>query len=143
MRRRLGVAMILTLCLPARHAFASDATGHEFVSGIAIEKLPDGVPAFVCDPATLPGIALMGREPDRSNSAGETHDRERDPGHYIDLTDDAREEGIVPLDKLPVTREAYDTQLHAGGSTKYKARYLPYATIDAATPRPTACSSGS
>ena len=60
----------------------------------------------------------MGRERDRSKGAGATHDKERDPGHYIDLTDDGRVEGIVPLDKLPVTREAYDTQLRAGGSTR-------------------------
>ena len=37
------------------------------------------------------------------------------PGNYIDLTDDGKAMGIVPLDKLPVTREAYDTQLGAGG----------------------------
>ena len=37
------------------------------------------------------------------------------PGNYIDLTDDGKAMGIVPLDKLPVTREAYDTQLSAGG----------------------------
>ena len=44
----------------------------------------------------------------------------RDPGHYIDLTDDDKAMGIVPLDKLPATREAYDTQLRAGGSTRHK-----------------------
>jgi hypothetical protein len=38
--------------------------------------------------------------------------------------------GVVPLDKLPVTREAYDTQLRAGGSTQYKAGYLPYSIVD-------------
>ena len=36
----------------------------------------------------------------------------------------------MPIDKLPVTREAYDTQLRAGGSTQYKAGYLPYSIID-------------
>jgi hypothetical protein len=38
--------------------------------------------------------------------------------------------GIVPLDKLPVTREAYDTWLRAGGSTQYRAGYLPYSMVD-------------
>jgi len=38
--------------------------------------------------------------------------------------------GIVPLDRLPTTREVYDTQLRAGGSTQYKAGYLPYSIID-------------
>ena len=58
------------------------------------------------------------------------HDKERDPGHYIDLADDGKAMGMVPLDKLPVTREAYDTQLRAGGSTGYKAGYLPYSIVD-------------
>ena len=31
------------------------------------------------------------------------------PSHYVDLTDNGKAMGIVPLDKLPVTREAYDT----------------------------------
>ena len=57
----------------------------------------------------------------RAEGAGKTHDAERDPGHYIDLTDDRKAMGIVPLDKLPTTREAYDTQLRAGGSSQYKA----------------------
>ena len=83
---------------PTGQALGWGATGHEFVSGIAIEKLPEDVPAFVRDPATLPEIALMGRELDRSKGAGATHDKERDPSHYIDLTDD-KPMGIVPLDK--------------------------------------------
>ena len=57
-------------------------TGHEWATGIAIEKLPDDIPAFVRDPAMLPELALMGRELDRSKGAGEMHDKERDPGHY-------------------------------------------------------------
>jgi len=56
--------------------------------------------AFVLDTPLLPGLALMGCE---------MHDRERDPGHYIDLADDGKAMGVVPLDKLPTTREAYDT----------------------------------
>jgi hypothetical protein len=98
-------------------AWAWGATGHEWATGIAIEKLPDDIPALVRDRAALPELALMGRELDRSKGAGETHDKERDPGHYIDLSDDGKAMGIVPLDKLPVTREAYDTQLRADGST--------------------------
>jgi hypothetical protein len=81
--------------------------GRDWATGIAIETLPDDIPAFVRDPAMLPELALMGRELDRSKGAGEMHDKERDPGHYIDLTDDGKALGIVPLDKLPILREAY------------------------------------
>jgi hypothetical protein len=115
---------------PGQQALGWGATGHEWATGIAIEKLPEGIPAFVRDPAALPELALMGRELDRSKGAGETHDKERDPGRYIELSDDGKAMGIVPLDRLPVTREAYDTQLRAGGSTQYKAGYLPYSIVD-------------
>jgi hypothetical protein len=57
----------------------------------------------------LPELALKGREPDRSRGAGEMHDKERDPGQYIDLADDGKAMGILLLDKLPILREAYDT----------------------------------
>lgn len=72
----------------------------------------------------------MGRELDPSKGAGETHDKERDPGHYVDLSDDGKVMGIVPRDQLPMTREDYDTQLRAGGSTQYKAAYIPYSIVD-------------
>ena len=126
MRCRIFAILLTVAGWPAGHALGWRATGDEFVSGIAIEKLPDDVPAFVRDPATPPEIAVMGRELDRSKGAGETHDKERDPGQYIDPgTTPSR--SIVPLDKLPVTREVYDTQLRAGGSTQNKAGYLPYS----------------
>jgi hypothetical protein len=38
--------------------------------------------------------------------------------------------GVLPLAKLPPTREAYDTELRAKGFTQYNAGYLPYSIID-------------
>jgi len=38
--------------------------------------------------------------------------------------------GVLPLSKLPTTREEYDTLLRANGLTQYKAGYLPYSIID-------------
>ena len=72
----------------------------------------------------------MGRELDRSKGSGKTHDAERDPGHFVDLADDAAVMGILPLAQLPETREQYDTLLRVGGSTQYKAGYLPYSIVD-------------
>lgn len=123
-------AVLVVLCWPADEAWAWGATGHEWVSGIAIEQLPDDVPDFVRAPDAAAELAVLGRELDRSKGAGETHDKEHDPGHFVDLTDDGKVMGILALDKLPTTREAYDTQLRVGGSTQYKAGYLPYAIID-------------
>src|SRR5215213_5347113 len=73
------------------------ATGHEWVSGIAIEKLPDSAPAFVCAPEAEAEIAVMGRELDRSKGAGKIYEAERDRGHYVDLGDNGEVMGVVPL----------------------------------------------
>ena len=48
--------------------WAWGATGHEWVSGIAIDKLPDSVPAFIRTPEAAAEIAVMGRELDRSKT---------------------------------------------------------------------------
>lgn len=112
------------------NAWAWGATGHEWISGIAIEKLPESVPEFVRTPEAAAEIAVMGRELDRSKGAGKTHDAERDPGHYIDMTNAASVMGVLPLDQLPETREEYDTVLRARGFTQYKAGYLPYSIVD-------------
>src|SRR5262249_37017235 len=126
-RGRWMVLLAVAATGPGQKDWGGGATGHGGPTGIASEKLPADIPAFVRDPAMLPELALMSRELDRSKGAGEMHDKERDPGHYIDLTDDGKAMGIVPLDRLPTTRETYDTRLRAGGSTQYKAGYLPYA----------------
>jgi hypothetical protein len=72
----------------------------------------------------------MGRELDRSKGAGKTHDAERDPGHYVDLYDDGAVMGVLPLAKLPDSREAFDTELRAKGFTQYKAGCLFYSIVD-------------
>ncbi len=97
------------------------ATGHEWISGIAIEKLPDTVPEFIHTPEAAAEIAVLGRELDRSKGAGKAHDAERDPGHYFDLADDGTVMGALALAQLPVTREEYDTLLRAKGFTQHKA----------------------
>jgi len=56
--------VLLELRSPAGPALGWGATGHEWATEIAIEELPDGIPAFVRDPAMLPELALMGRELD-------------------------------------------------------------------------------
>ena len=124
------VALGVGMAVGPAPCWAWGATGHEWISGIAIEKLPESVPAFVRTPASIADIAAMGRELDRSKGAGRTHDAERDPGHWISLADDGSVVGVLPLADLPDTREQYDTLLRSKGSTQYKAGYLPYAIVD-------------
>lgn len=131
-RLRIAALAIVLTAGPTADCWAWGATGHEWVSGVAIEKLPDTVPAFIRAPEAVAEIAVMGRELDRSKGAGKTHDAERDPGHYVDLADDGSVEGVLPLAQLPPTREAYDTLLREKrqGLTQYKAGYLSYSIID-------------
>ena len=121
MKLRIALASLTLVACAPTSCWAWGATGHEWISGIAIEKLPDSLPAFVRTPDAGAEIAVLGRELDRSKGAGKTHDAERDPGHYVDLGDNGEVMGVVPLAKLPATREAYDTELRAKGFTQYKA----------------------
>jgi hypothetical protein len=136
MNRRLGgpaallAALLAGLAAGPTPCWAWGATGHEWISGIAIEKLPESIPAFVRTPASVDDIAVLGREPDRSKGAGRTHDAERDPGHWVSLADDGAVVGVLPIADLPDTREQYDTLLRAKGFTQYQAGYLPYAIVD-------------
>jgi hypothetical protein len=98
----------LTVVAGASDGWAWGATGHEWIRGIAVEKLPDNVPAFVRTPEAADEIAVLGRELDRSKGAGHEHDSERDPGHYVDLGDNSDVMGVLPVNQLPDTREEYD-----------------------------------
>jgi hypothetical protein len=114
-----GVVALWALVIMAGtgQAWGWGATGHEWISGIAIEKLPDSIPEFVRTPEAAAEIAVMGRELDRSKGAGRTHDAERDPGHWVNIDDKGAVVGVVPLKELPTTREDYDTALRAKGFT--------------------------
>ena len=129
-RNIAALVTAILLAVSPQKAWAWGATGHEWVSGIAIEKLPDDVPAFLRTPEAIADIAVIGREPDRSKGSGRTHDAERDPGHSIYLADDGSVMGVLPFSQLPVTREEYDTLLRVKGYTQYSAGYLPYSIVD-------------
>jgi hypothetical protein len=126
----LSLATCALLLWPRVPAFAWGATGHEFVSGLAAEAFPEELPAFLRAPAVVPDIAVLGRELDRSKGSGDPHDAERDAGHFVHIDDDGLVGGVLALEALPVTREAYNTALSAKGKTQYNTGYLPYAIVD-------------
>jgi hypothetical protein len=136
--KRKWTAALLALVFATgagRESWAWGATGHEWISGIAIETLPDSLPGFVRSPEAAAEIAVMGRELDRSKGSGRTHDAERDPGHWILLADAPPADygavmGVLPLAELPPTRREYDTLLRAKGFDQYQAGYLPYSIVD-------------
>ncbi len=123
--------MLAIAVTPLASALGWGATGHEIVSGVAAELLPEELPPFVRTPEAIADIAVLGRELDRSKGAGDPHDRERDTGHFVSLDDGGLVAGRLALDALPTTREAYDSALRAGGkATQYSAGYLPLAIVD-------------
>ena len=120
---------IVVLVLPAQ-AFAWGSTGHRFIGEIAIQALPDEVPAFLRTAEVARQVGELAREPDRWRSSGDVHDKERDPGHFVNVRDDLSINGGPKLAELPPTRLDYDTALRAVGTTQYKVGYLPYSIID-------------
>ena len=127
---RFIAAFLLTILAGTQPAFAWGFTGHYLISTAAAERLPDEIPAFVRSTAAVAEIGALGDELDRSKGAGQPHDADLDPGHYLDLTDDGKVEGIVDLGALPATRRDYDSALRKGGSNEYAAGYLPYSLLD-------------
>lgn len=137
-----NIALLLaTACLIPVQAVGWGASGHRMIGELATRALPDEIPAFVRTSQSVAFIGELAREPDRWRDAGLAHDRERDPGHFVDATDDGHVyDGGPSLKALPPTREDYDTAVRATTSfwardpkdkhTQYTAGYLPYSIID-------------
>ena len=129
MRRQwlIGAAVALGA---AGEAVAWGSSGHRMIGRAAIETLPAELPAFLRSEATAAAVGEMSREPDRSRDAGRTHDADRDPGHYIDADEQGRVGGVLMLGALPETRDEYDKQLRAAGTSSWAMGYLPYSIVE-------------
>ena len=114
----------------ATAALAWGSTGHRLIGQAAITALPSGLPAFLRTPATAQAIGEFAREPDRSRGAGQPHDHDLDPGHFLDLDDNGKVNGGPALASLPADREGYEAALRAVGADSYKSGYLPYNIED-------------
>lgn len=128
MRGILIVAAAMLLSAGPAHAWGP--FGHRWLTGIAVEKLPAELPAFLKTKAAAAAIAEFANEPDRWRGAGKTHDMERDSGHFIDGDDAGKVLSVVPMNALPETRQEYAAQLRVGGTDEYKAGWLPYSIVD-------------
>jgi hypothetical protein len=80
MRRSAMLVLVALLAAPVDECWAWGSRGHEWLSGVAIDKLPDSVPAFVRTAQASAAIAAMSRQPDLMKESGLTHDAERNPG---------------------------------------------------------------
>lgn len=126
----LVVGVCAALCLPAGQALAWGSTGHRLIGREAILALPDELPPFLRTTASADAVGELSREPDRWKGSGAAHDSDRDPGHYVNPSDDGTILGGPAITALPPTREAYDTALRTVGADSWKAGYLPYSIID-------------
>jgi hypothetical protein len=127
---RTAVLAASVIFAAAQPAGAWGALGHRLVSHVAAEKLPASLPAFVRSAAAVAEIGALGPEADRLKGSGESWDADEDHGHFIDIGDDGMVAGIVAIDALPPTREAYDTLLRSAGTDQYRVGYLPYEILD-------------
>jgi hypothetical protein len=129
-RSALGLACGLGVLGAASAALAWGASGHRLIGEAAIAALPPELPAFLRTAQTEQVVGELAREPDRSKGAGQPHDHDLDPGHFLDLDDSGRVLGGPALADLPADREGYDAALRTAGTDSYKAGYLPYNIED-------------
>ena len=109
-RMRLLFSLSLAAALASSSALAWGPDGHRMISTLAIQSLPDELPAFVRSPEAAEEAAYLGPEADRVRGGGKSFDEETAPAHFVDIGDDLTIAG-VPVKSLPISREKYDTEL--------------------------------
>ena len=127
MRKALLAMLLAATPVPA---LAWGGAGHVTIGEVAARNFAAEIPSFLKTPAAVKQIGLMAMEPDLSRNAGQPHDGDSDPGHFVDVSDDGTILGGPRLSALPATRHDYDTALRAVGADEYKAGFLPYAIMD-------------
>jgi len=123
-------AAVLGVLGAAGQVLAWGATGHRMISEAAMEALPATLPAFLKRPEVVEAIGEYAREPDRSRNAGQPHDADLDPGHFIDLDDQGKTLAGTPINAMPRDLEDYESAVHGAGASIRKAGYLYYNLID-------------
>lgn len=129
MKRLLILVLGAVLASPTA-ALAWGATGHRMIGRLAVSALPAETPDFLRSAQAVDDVGELSREPDRSKGAGRAHDSDRDPGHFLDVSDDGTVLGGPTLAALPPTRAEFDTALRAVGQDSWKSGYLPYSIIE-------------
>lgn len=127
--KRFLTALVLIVLVPA-NAFAWGEQGHAMISRLAVEALPESVPAWVRSDSAANEISFLGPEEDRLRDSGTSYDADWDEGHFLDVGDDGTVAGVVRLDALPKSMAAYAEALSKAGTTPYKVGFIPYTILD-------------
>jgi hypothetical protein len=129
-RRLLPLVPLAAAVLAASPALAWEDSGHRIIGTVAAQALPSEVPAFLKAPETVWRLGELAREPDRSRGAGQPHDADLDPGHFLDVDDQGKVLGGPALGALPPNRAQYERALAAAHADSWKAGWLPYAIVE-------------
>ena len=124
MKKLLMAALLIAVPHAPAHAWGGH--GHRMIGELAAKNFPASLPAFLRTPQARTQIGLLSQEPDISRGAGQPHDWDSDPGHFVDVADDGAIADGPTLATLPQSRRDYDTALRAAGSNQYAAGFLPY-----------------
>jgi hypothetical protein len=125
-----AVVAVALLAAGTGPSLAWGSKGHRMIGEVAARNFPTRIPGFLRTPQAAAQIGELAREPDRSRGAGQPHDDDSDPGHFVDVWDDGSVLGGPRVVALPRSRQDYDTALRAMGVTEYKAGWLPYSIAD-------------
>ena len=128
--KRISSLLIAALFVVPAPALAWGTKGHEIIGQLAGSSFPAVLPSFMRTVSAQYEIMYLGPELDRLKGSGTAWDAENDPGHYIDLDDNGMIAGVVSLQKLPDSREAYDTALRTANTDQYRQGYSPYAIVE-------------
>ena len=129
--RLTALAAVLGLALIPASAGTWGNAGHRMVGVLAVQALPEEVPAFLRSKQAAQDMGELAREPDRSKGSGRIHDTNRDPAHFVDIDDDGKVLGGPLFTDMQPTRAEYEKALQAAGTDSWKAGYLQYSTVDA------------
>ncbi len=128
--KRISSLLIAALFVVPAPALAWGTKGHEIIGQLASSSFSAVLPSFMRTVSAQYEIMYLGPELDRLKGSGTAWDAENDPGHYIDLDDNGMIAGVVSLQKLPDSREAYDTALRTANTDQYRQGYSPYAIVE-------------
>src|SRR5882757_10800105 len=106
--RIISLLSALLFAAFAGPALAWEDTGHRMITSLAVGALPADLPAFLRTPEAAWRLTELSREPDRSRGAGQPHDADLDPGHFIDVDDAGKANGGPSISELPANRAAYE-----------------------------------
>ena len=128
--RTLLAALFAAAALPAGNALAWGNSGHRMVGQLGAEAFGPEIPAFLRTKKAIDQIGELAREADRSKGAGQPHDADADPDHFVDLSDDGTVLGGPRMDAMPRDRKDYEAALQKVGETSMHAGTLYYSLVD-------------